>query len=321
MDGRVFDEATRLLAGGRSRRSLLKGLVGGGAALFAAKAGAALAQPPEKKDICHWDEEIGTHVWLAVSEEAWINGHESQHAEDFLRGDCCSDTDCGLSDECTTFTCETGSCSETSHAVGCVVSDWSEWSACSADCGGGAQTRSREILTEASCGGAACPDILLEEQACNTNACVTCGPGYQTTDDDCEPCPEDPTVGSVAGTSGVYTNSAGWTIPLLPPPYDPSPLAHLPGANLTQTCLGSTCPVIELCDLTFWVYSFIDNRTSYAIAAYDAAGNILGVVEKPGDRYITAISVDVSTETVILYGQSGSVTMTWAELLSLAGVV
>jgi hypothetical protein len=55
--------------------------------------------------------------------------------------------------------------------VDCVVSDWSEWSACSAVCGAGTQTRTRTVTTQPLRGGAACPS-LDDTQACNVKACV-----------------------------------------------------------------------------------------------------------------------------------------------------
>jgi len=54
--------------------------------------------------------------------------------------------------------------------VDCAVSAWSDWSTCSATCGGGTQTRSRTVNTPAANGGMACP-ALTDSQACNTNPC------------------------------------------------------------------------------------------------------------------------------------------------------
>jgi len=45
--------------------------------------------------------------------------------------------------------CHIGSCD-----VDCVLSEWSDWSACSKACGGGSMTRSKEIATPAHGGGA-----------------------------------------------------------------------------------------------------------------------------------------------------------------------
>lgn len=78
--------------------------------------------------------------------------------------------------------------------VDCVVSAFSEFSACSASCGGGTQTRTRTVLVEPANGGAACP-ALSDTQSCNTQPCpidcvvaslgfgvcsASCGGGTQT---------------------------------------------------------------------------------------------------------------------------------------------
>ena len=56
----------------------------------------------------------------------------------------------------------------------CAVSAWSAWSDCSTTCGGGTQTQTRTITTPATNGGAECPP-LINQQACNTQACpVNC---------------------------------------------------------------------------------------------------------------------------------------------------
>jgi hypothetical protein len=61
--------------------------------------------------------------------------------------------------------CNTQQCSSD-----CQVSAWSSWGACSAQCGGGQQTRTRSVLQQAQNGGQACP-ALSESQSCNTQAC------------------------------------------------------------------------------------------------------------------------------------------------------
>lgn len=69
--------------------------------------------------------------------------------------------------------------------VDCVVSSWSEWSACSAD---GVQSRTRSILTPSSGGGLACP-VTTDTQACTppmpvcdhgalVNGACACEPGW-----------------------------------------------------------------------------------------------------------------------------------------------
>ena len=60
----------------------------------------------------------------------------------------------------------------------CYVSQWGAWTACSADCGGGTQDRSRTIVQLPST-GFDCPP-LTEQQTCNEEPCVdracTCTP-------------------------------------------------------------------------------------------------------------------------------------------------
>jgi OOP family OmpA-OmpF porin len=51
------------------------------------------------------------------------------------------------------------------------VGAWSDWSACSAPCGSGTQTRTRPIVTQPANGGATLPE-LSENRSCNTQACM-----------------------------------------------------------------------------------------------------------------------------------------------------
>merc|ERR1719163_2688581 len=77
--------------------------------------------------------------------------------------------------------------------VNCEVSEWSKWSKCSANCGGGSQTRSRSVTVEPTNGGMACPH-LEEDQSCNTHKCTpkcnkctgkSSGPCQRDKDDTC----------------------------------------------------------------------------------------------------------------------------------------
>lgn len=56
-------------------------------------------------------------------------------------------------------------------AVDCELSDWSLWSDCSKDCGGGQQYRTKKVLQQASNGGRACNGDLKEIQPCNQGHC------------------------------------------------------------------------------------------------------------------------------------------------------
>ena len=82
-----------------------------------------------------------------------------------------------------------------------------------------------------------------------------------------------------------------------------------------QTTAASSCPVLTYKGLTFWVYSFIDNRNSFAIVAYNSANQIVQQWEKTGVRYLYSIQLDLYANTATFIGQSNqSVSMTWAEM-------
>lgn len=65
---------------------------------------------------------------------------------------------------------ETRDCNTQKCPIHCEVGEWSEWTMCNVTCGGGAQSRTREIKQRPRFGGDACPR-LEEEQACNTQEC------------------------------------------------------------------------------------------------------------------------------------------------------
>ena len=62
--------------------------------------------------------------------------------------------------------------------VDCVLSDFSQWAACSKTCGSGTQSRSRSVVTPAAYGGAPC-GALTDTRSCNTAQC-TCDTFAQT---------------------------------------------------------------------------------------------------------------------------------------------
>ena len=53
----------------------------------------------------------------------------------------------------------------------CVLSDWEEWSGCSATCGGGKRGRVKVVRTEPACGGEPCVGDIHEIGDCNEEAC------------------------------------------------------------------------------------------------------------------------------------------------------
>ncbi|XP_078494013.1 spondin-1-like, partial [Ciona intestinalis] len=95
---------------------------------------------------------------------------------------------------CPTLT-DTQSCNNNVCPIDCKVGPWSKFRTCSASCGGGRKTRTREIITRPQHGGTRCP-ALTDTQPCNNNKCpidckvgpwskfgrcsATCGGGIQT---------------------------------------------------------------------------------------------------------------------------------------------
>merc|ERR1719491_408431 len=54
--------------------------------------------------------------------------------------------------------------------IDCKVDDWTEWSECTALCGGGVKQRTRERMVEPENNGDSCPE-QSETEACNVDAC------------------------------------------------------------------------------------------------------------------------------------------------------
>lgn len=61
-------------------------------------------------------------------------------------------------------------CNEQACPIDCKVSEWSGFSSCSAECGGGVRERSRQVLTRPKYDGEPCGD-LTETEACNMQSC------------------------------------------------------------------------------------------------------------------------------------------------------
>lgn len=61
-------------------------------------------------------------------------------------------------------------CNEGPCPVPCVMGDWSGWGACTADCGGGVQQRSRSIIAPAENGGDPCGE-KTEAMSCHVDDC------------------------------------------------------------------------------------------------------------------------------------------------------
>ncbi|KAF4095523.1 hypothetical protein G5714_023126 [Onychostoma macrolepis] len=76
-------------------------------------------------------------------------------------------------------TIQSESCSLPPCPAGCVVSEWSAWTDCSASCGGGVSLRRKTVLQEPEPGGLSCTGPLEQHTACNTNSCLPDCPAGQ----------------------------------------------------------------------------------------------------------------------------------------------
>ncbi|MCP3099922.1 hypothetical protein LZ198_13685 [Myxococcus sp. K15C18031901] len=76
------------------------------------------------------------------------------------------------------------------------------------------------------------------------------------------------------------------------------------------------CPVVTANGMTYWALSYLDNRLGMAVVAYDANGNVVGLIEKTGARYVWDIAVDATTNTLVFKGQGGNTfTLKWTDLI------
>eukprot|EP00747_Dinoflagellata_sp_TGD_P121039 gnl/TRDRNA2_/TRDRNA2_173374_c0_seq1.p1 gnl/TRDRNA2_/TRDRNA2_173374_c0~~gnl/TRDRNA2_/TRDRNA2_173374_c0_seq1.p1 ORF type:complete len:1602 (+),score=263.90 gnl/TRDRNA2_/TRDRNA2_173374_c0_seq1:84-4889(+) len=77
--------------------------------------------------------------------------------------------------ECEGALHETAQCSTpgegSESAEDCVMSDWSDWTDCTETCGGGQQSRDREVKSPSKNGGKPCEGSLRSMQICNTKPC------------------------------------------------------------------------------------------------------------------------------------------------------
>jgi hemicentin len=105
---------------------------------------------------------------------------------------------------------------------------WREWGACSATCGGGKQTRTYNIKTQASYGGNACPAVTDEDRVCNPNPCPTDCEGAWTAFTQC------------SQTCGNGQQARTFTV-TKPAQHGGSACAAENGKTEAKTCSGRPC--------------------------------------------------------------------------------
>ncbi len=97
-----------------------------------------------------------------------------------------------------------------------------------------------------------------------------------------------------------------------------------PPAGLQVACINApvdgapsskTCPVIAYGAGTTWIFSYDDNRYSFAVVTYDATGKVLRNAEAPGGRYVFDVFSDDHGQKLTLVGQSKrSAVVNWSDL-------
>lgn len=119
MDGNGFDVLTRKLASGASRRSLVRGMIGGAVALVATKVGTS--QAAGTVTICHYPPGNRANAQvLSVGANA-VAAHIANHGDTVLGtvASCSSCRDvCQAVDACTPASCDAGACRSTSACTG-----------------------------------------------------------------------------------------------------------------------------------------------------------------------------------------------------------
>jgi hypothetical protein len=134
-------------------------------------------------------------------------------------------------EECPSNLTNTRNCNTDPCPVECVVSEWSEWSNCSSECGGGSKTRSRSITTNPAHGGLPCPSTLTETINCNENPCpIHCEMNEWSEYSECSN-DQDCGEGTKTKTRSVKTNPAHGGTPC------PTILSE------TQKCDMDPCPI------------------------------------------------------------------------------
>jgi hypothetical protein len=166
MDGQGFDNLVRQLGRGQSRRTVLRGFLGGGIALAAAGTRSTIGAKPNGVQICHRTGNGGFHL-IQVAPAA-VDAHLA-HGDDFLGSDAhCSACDdaCGDGAYCNDYSCVPD------EPIDCEAGSAPDGQGGCAECAAGS----------ASADGLACVPCAAETYADSSGqaACSPCADGYTT---------------------------------------------------------------------------------------------------------------------------------------------
>ncbi|TCS15830.1 hypothetical protein [Caulobacter sp. BK020] len=79
--------------------------------------------------------------------------------------------------------------------------------------------------------------------------------------------------------------------------------------------MSKTCPVIYYGGYKTWIYSFADNRTSFALVSYDSTGQVVQNITRDGARYVFDALSDDKGQKITIVGQAKNFVMiNWSDL-------
>jgi uncharacterized protein YegL len=162
-------------------------------------------------------------------------------------------------------TSRTMKCNQFKCPVNCEIDEWSDWSECTRECGGGAQTRQRNIKVHPKNGGAGCAP-LTDTQPCNIETCdKDCGLLAWT---DWSPCSSACGGGMQARFRDEDAAKPAEGINGQCPDY------YDPKRYLNGTCNEDACVGDEVCIASMDVVILIDSSGSLSQKGFDILKNL-----------------------------------------------
>ncbi|EDW79724.2 uncharacterized protein Dwil_GK17866 [Drosophila willistoni] len=130
---------------------------------------------------CHINSEMAKDICIQHPDSGPCRGNyqrysynpQTQSCQSFSYGGCRGNRNNFLTETECLQTCSSVRSSKAAEEVpqGCVMSDWSNWSACSVSCGVGYSEGYRQVISEPQHGGQSCPKRLSKRRRCTMPSC------------------------------------------------------------------------------------------------------------------------------------------------------